>query len=305
MFPCQNTLLPTTGSIVNSYNSLYNEDQGLLAFISKKWPLSASNPFFNDLEVPEIEFDKKATYLVQEYHGLVMSKILEILRKVIPVDVTVKIYEFTINVVKLFTDKDYIQSFKQVIANNIDKFSKLIPNLYCTYYDKFSVNSPAIQVENIWSYIVSFVNDVMLKTLFKIFKALINTFNTLWNSLNLPSIPDPSSFNIEEVLGKIVNDTSRTIKDKIQALEELSFAGYKLKDILGDDVQERVTSPERTLDRYVTAFRDFAVAFPKKILLDWIGRIANFLNALGLGEIIKWATLTFCAFLQMIGLPTS
>ena len=86
MLPCQDTILPTSGSIANAFNDLTLPEIDAMSAINKIWPMSASDPFFETIDIPEIEWEKRATYLIQEYHGFVMTKMLEIIKSVIPVD---------------------------------------------------------------------------------------------------------------------------------------------------------------------------------------------------------------------------
>jgi hypothetical protein len=59
------------------------------------------------------------------------------------------------------------------------------------------------------------------------------------------------------------------------------------------------------VDRLIQQARDFAVNWPWYLLVEWIEKIAKFLEAIGLDKILEWIRFTFCDFLKLIGVPTS
>ena len=62
---------------------------------------------------------------------------------------------------------------------------------------------------------------------------------------------------------------------------------------------------ERKIDRKLEALRDFAENWPQYLIKKWMEVVTEFLEAIGLGDLLQWLTFDFCDFLKLIGVPTS
>ena len=78
-----------------------------------------------------------------------------------------------------------------------------------------------------------------------------------------------------------------------------------LKEIMGGDIDKTVISIEEEIDKLVTAARDWTTITMKELLNIWIKKIKSFLDAIGLGKLLDFLTLTFCDVLELLGVPTS
>lgn len=320
---CQATLLPTKANLTNLFVSLARlpselilqglEEEAakveqLLASIESalgNFPLSASNPFYIGLKVPEFEWENKVTKILQEYHTYVMGKMLEIISNVIPVTLSINVLGIAVDIVKIFTDKEYVQELKTQIADDIDAFIDSIESSFQTFTGRYGYDSLALKVEAVWSNFMSLLNGGLLNLLYDKLKVLISTFQSTWNSLGLPAIPDLTSIDIPGFIDSILNDLESTAEEKISQLENLTILGYNVLTMIGGEIQDKITNPERTIDRIVEAMRNFATDFPKKLILEWMDLVTSFFNAIGLSALVEWITFTFCDFMNLIGIPTT
>jgi hypothetical protein len=74
---------------------------------------------------------------------------------------------------------------------------------------------------------------------------------------------------------------------------------------MGGDIDKTVISIEQEVDKLVAAARDWKTITMKELLNIWIKKIKKFLDAIGLGKLLDFLTLTFCDVLELLGVPTS
>ena len=88
-------------------------------------------------------------------------------------------------------------------------------------------------------------------------------------------------------------------------LEDISLFGMSLQDIIGGEINTNVKCPEEEIADLVRAARDWFAQWQKELINMWIKKIKSFLDAIGLGALLDFLTLTFCDVLGLIGIPTS
>ena len=257
---CQATLLPTKANLTNLFVSLARlpselKLQGLEEEADKvkqlldsiesalgNFPLSASNPFYIGFEVPELEWENRVKKILQEYHTFVMGKMLEIISTVIPVTLSINVLGINVDIVKIFTDKEYVQELKKQIADNIDTFISSIESSFRSFTGKYGYDSLALKVEAAWSNFMSLLNGGLLNLLYDKLKVLISTFQSIWNSLGLPAIPDLTSIDIPGFIDSILTDLGTTAQEKITQLKDLTIAGYDVLTMIGGRNQDKESS---------------------------------------------------------------
>lgn len=89
----------------------------------------------------------------------------------------------------------------------------------------------------------------------------------------------------------------------VEELEKLQLFGISLLDVIGGDIKETVKMAEKDIDNLIKGARDWAQNWQKNLLLEWVGLIKKFLDAIGLGKILDIIFLTFCDVLELIGIP--
>ncbi len=281
------------------------------------FPISISDPVFPTLTVPEIEWERRITAMVQEYHLFVQVKIMEIVNSVLPISFSVPIMGLSIDVVKLFTDPNYKVTLKAQIAADIDTFYALIPDTYKTFDGTYGLEVNDFKAEAVWNYIMSQLNKGALGILHGAFAGLIDKFSSIWEPLGLPALPALTDLNVEQLIKDKIESLEEQIKsapddlkdslrkEALAALEKISLVGYTLMDLLGGEPNDFVESMEKKMDRFKTRLRDFGEEWPKFLIQTWMEKITAFFEAIGLSALVSWITFTFCDFLKIIGLPTS
>ena len=114
---------------------------------------------------------------------------------------------------------------------------------------------------------------------------------------------------------KQIDDQIAKIKDDIEnftvngfivkQLQGVSLFGMSLLDIIGGEIDTNVVVPEDQINEMVRAARDWFAQWQKELINLWIKKIKSFLDAIGLGSLLDFLTLTFCDVLGLIGIPTS
>ena len=331
--PCNATLIPTKGDLTRAFTELVklaalpNIDEAIRKQIQDtldtiqnalgNFPMSITTPVFITLDVPEIEWEKRISAIVQEYHLFVQTKILEIISTLIPISFEIDLFGLKIDIIKFFADKNYIIDLKTYVRNQIDRLYDLMPDIYKMFDGAFGLECLDFKVEAFWSYLMSMLNNAVLKLVHGAFGTLINKFKSIWDALQLPALPDLTNLNVEQlIVSKIsaiktqlqnatIDQIQPLLESVIAQLESISLVGFSLIDLIGAEIDEAVTSFERKIERYIEAARDFGEAWPKKLIMEWIEKIKKFLDAIGIGALLDWAVFDFCKFLNLIGMPTN
>ena len=333
--PCDSVLLPKPTDLVNIFNNIINqisllemkgfekEAQQLRDLLESiedllgSFPISISDPVFPTLTIPEIEWERRITAMVQEYHLFVQVKIMEIVDTVLPISFSVPIMSLSIDVVKLFTDPNYKVTLKAQIAAEVDTFYALIPDTYKTFDGTYGLESNDLKAEAVWNYIMSQLNKGALGILHGAFAGLIDKFSSIWEPLGLPALPSLTDLNVEQLIKDKLESLEAQIKaapqdakeqlqkNALALIESISLAGFTLMDLLGGEPNDFVESMEKKMDRFKTRLRDFGEEWPKFLILEWMEKVTAFFEAIGLSSLVQYITFTFCDFLKIIGLPTS
>ena len=326
--PCSAVLLPTKGDLTNIFIQLANrpeqEIKDLLQEIDDllgAFPISVSSPVFASLTIPEIEWEKRITALIQEYHLYVQVKILELIAEITPINFVVPIPGIGINIdlLKFFTDATYIITLKGQLVNQLNELYALIPDPYKVYDGEYGLVSDDFKLEALFSYIMSQLNKGALGLIHGAAGKLIELFDEIWSALGLPSLPALTSLDIETLIKNRIDSLRDELRDApdnlkqdvreqiITSLESLSIpgTGFNLMDILGGTPNEFIISDERRMERFLEGLRDFGENWPKYLIQEWLNTVKKFLDAIGLGKILDWVMFDFCDFLSLIGLPKS
>ena len=72
---------------------------------------------------------------------------------------------------------------------------------------------------------------------------------------------------------------------------------------MGGEVEGKVQCLEDKIHQICTAARDWKIIAMKELFNIWLKKIKKFLDAIGLGKLLDFLTLTFCDVLELIGLP--
>ena len=118
-----------------------------------------------------------------------------------------------------------------------------------------------------------------------------------------------------DALKKQIDDQIATLEDDIanftvngfivNQLKGVSLFGMSLLDIIGGEIDTNVVIPEDQINEMVRASRDWFAQWQKELIFMWIKTVKSFLDAIGLGAVLDFLTLTFCDVLKLIGVPLS
>lgn len=281
------------------------------------FPISVTDPVYNGVSIPDLEWERRMTALTQEYHLYIQSKMMELINAVLPISFSVPVLGLNIDIVELFSSAEYRAQLKAQIQENVDSFHSLIPEPYSSYDGDLGIDSDAIKAEITWSYIMGQLKKGGLKILYDAFGGLIDLFNTIWKALGLPALPSLTDLNVKGIIeGKIASlkqqlaNAPDDIKNEIRqqmldAIDSISVAGFGIDQVTGGDIETYVTSLEQKIERKLEAWRDFGENYPEYLIKLWMQKITAFFNAIGLSALTQWITFNFCQFLQLIGVPTS
>lgn len=179
------------------------------------YPISMSDPVYAGLSAPDLEWERRAAALTQEYHLYVQSKMMELINAVLPISFSVPILGLSIDIVQVFSSPSYRAGLKAQIQADVDSFFGAIPEPYKTFDGTYGVDSAAIKAEIVWSYIMGELQKGGLGILYGAFGGLISKFSTIWNALGLPALPALTDLNVKGLIeAKIAS-----IRTQIQSME--------------------------------------------------------------------------------------
>jgi hypothetical protein len=330
-------------ALYNQAQSIAEVLEKIIEIISAIVP-DIPNPLFGDLNIPQFEWEKRIQALIQNFHMFLQNQLLSIIDKVLPINFTISVLGLSIDVLAMLSGNaaKIFASIKEQVLENIDDFFKLLPDAYKAFCGLFDFDVPTLKLQVILDYIMAKLNGGLLTLLFGAFTGLIKKFKTIWDTLGLPALPLFIDLNMEGILGAIIEEAlevaNRTIEAAkqlyqgavdaakkiaevtkialttakefiIKAFEALSFSlpiigTFDVFSMIGGEITDFVQSLEKRIYRMMQAFRDFSFNGPKMILLDWMGKVTAFFNAIGLGALVQWISFDFCKFLKLIGFPT-
>ena len=182
-----------------------------------------------------------------------------------------------------------------------------------------------------WQYIKTKIQEFLTGGLHSIFGKLIGKFKKIWKALGLPDLISLFTLDIgaivenaikafrekreeikedflkskgeaREKLRQELDDINKKITETLENLDPLGV-GFNLRAIIGGKIDKTVKSLEEEILEIKIAFEDFKQNWQKKLLFEWVDIVKKFFDAIGLGKIFSFITLTFCDILKLIGFP--
>jgi hypothetical protein len=327
---CSSTLLPKPGDLaislktlaslparlaVMGLNEAANQIRSSLAILDSMlgiFPISITRPIFGGISNPEFEWELRSRAIVSEFKLYVIAKCLEIIESVISGLLVIPVpFLGNVNILQLFTDPEYRASIRAKISENLQGALSVVGRLGKSFSGEFGVEAPEMQVQEIWSWFVNEMTNLATGILHGAFGSLISIFQSIWNALGLPALIQLLTIDIEGLIQAAIDSVSNLLpvseyyKQIIAALKEINIFGFSLESLLGGTYNDFTESAEMTINRLISAAKDFAVKYPMYLLEVWMDTVKSFFNAIGLGALLAFIPFTFCQFLQVIGFPTS
>ena len=295
------------------------------------FPVSVSDPVYPGHDIPDMKWERIITALCNEYHLYVQAKIMELIEPILPINLEIPVLGININPIKLFADPEYRAQLKAQFAEKAEIYMSLIPEIYRTFEGTLGIFSRGIQVDAIFAYIMTKLQNGALTLIYDAFGGLIKKFKTIWDALQLPALPVLLDLSVEGILDALIGALKKqlnslkqkllnapaeiaqeiaeqmlSIQNKIlETLKSLSIAGFSILDLIGGEIESFVESIEKKIDRLVEAARNFGEIWPQYLIKQWMAKITAFFNAIGLSALTQFVTFNFCQFLTLIGMPKS
>lgn len=275
-------------------------------------------PIFPHLSIPDIEWERRITQLIQNFHGFVMAKIMELINAVLPINFVINVLGLAIDIVRVFTDSAYRAQLVQQVIDNISSLFGILPEIYKVYEGiKYGIYSVEMQARAVWSYIMGQLQNGAMNLIYNALAGLIKKFKTIWDALHLPALISLVTLDVPGIIQGLISDLVEKVKNApealknairreiIEKLKSITLAGFSLLQIIGGEIVDFVDSIETKIERFIEALRDFGEQWPMYLIKLWMNKVMAFLNAIGLGALLQWITFDFCKFLKLLGVPTS
>ena len=276
------------------------------------------------------EANDAITELIQEFHLFVPTKVAELISKIIPIELKVNLLGLEIDILRIF-DKAHQKELKDQITEDVDKFFSKVAEEFQGFDGEFGVTCDEWKAKMTWQYIKTKIQEFLTGGLHSIFGKLIGKFKKIWKALGLPDLISLFTLDIgaivenaikafrekreeikedflkskgeaREKLRQELDDINKKITETLENLDPLGV-GFNLRAIIGGKIDKTVKSLEEEILEIKIAFEDFKQNWQKKLLFEWVDIVKKFFDAIGLGKIFSFITLTFCDILKLIGFP--
>ena len=242
---CAEVILPTPANFTNFFGGLATLPAKLLAlaenmaeeerdkFLKQAKDLqkvlddireffSPYDPKLKKLSIPEKEWEIMIQRLLEEYPMYIQSKIMELIGVLFPLEVSLPMLGLNIDVVKLVTDREYLNQLQADIAGfgadveaqiaalgddlsaeelqkqidklrnaKLDSLYDLLPDEYKYFDGEYGLENQELKAKQIMDFIKNEATKFMNGQLFSGFGGLIGIFDEIWSALGLPALPVP------------------------------------------------------------------------------------------------------------------
>ena len=258
------------------------------------------------VKCPEWEKQDLAQCIHNEFKFICQVKIVEIVTKVIPIDINVPTpLGFTIDIVALFKDPEYKAQLIQKIKDNFEEYRKMLPSSMGDMWKEMGIVHDEMGIRKMMEYIIQQLSLGIYGLLMKAFAKAIELVEKL--SLGILPLPALLSFDPESFFKAMIEDAKKQGGDWLaeveKQLEAFSVFGFSIMDIMGGSIEEKVQSTARRVSRMMENFRKFAIDWPILQLELWIEKVMSLLEKIGIK--IPFIPFTFCDLFGIIGLPKS
>ena len=318
---CPATLLPTPANLSNLFGTLATNAEKMveseIAELKEEGEkiketlddirkiFSPYDPKFEKISIPEKEFEIMISRLIEEYHMYIPAKILELINKIFPLEITVTIpgLGIQVDVIKIATDREYLNTIIAEIED-VDKFYDLLPSEYKLFKGEYGLDVDDLKKKQIQDYVKNEITKAQNNLMFGGFTGLIGTSPTkeVWNLLSLPDLPIPLNLDAKSLIDAALAD-SKSDLEKFKSLKEIKIEGFDIIGLLGGEFNDNVDSLEFKIARINQKFKEFEASWQTFLLKEWMGKVTEFFSKIGLGGLTDLLSIDFCKFLEIIGVP--
>ncbi len=353
---CPAVLLPTPANLSNMFGDLATQAEKLVLAEIEEWKeegekikkilddvrklLGPYDPKFKRLEMVEKEWEIMIQRLIEEYPMYIQSQILQLISKIIPINFQLPLLGIDIDLIKLVSDRAYLNELAQEIqgfgadmeakiaalkegewkdltpeeiqakidklrSDELDRIYDLLPDEYKLFMGEHGFETGDFKAKQIMDFIKNEATKLQNALLTGGASALIGKFSEIWDALGLPSLGGiPLSWNAKDIIEDAIKNAKDQSKEELlKALEGIEVAGFNIMDLLGGEFTDNVETLEAKIARIQTKLKEFEANWELFIIKTWLQKVKSFLDAIGLGAILDWALLDFCDFMKLMGIP--
>lgn len=344
---CPAVLLPTPANLSNMFgdiatliekmalseiDSVKSEAENLKEVLDGvRKLLSAYDPKWKKLSIPEKEWEIIIQRLIEEYPMYIQTQIMSLISSF--VSFNVPLLGIQIDVLKLATDRAYLDELSSEIAgygadveaqiaaladdlspearleaieklrgDKLDALYDLLPSEYKIFSGEYGLENGELKAKQIMDFLKNEATKFMNGQLFSGFGGLIGAFDEIWDALGLPGLPVPLTLDVKALIDAAIAD-AKTDAEKLANLKNIKIAGFDVMGLLGGEFTDNVESMEFTVARITAKLKEFKENWQLFLLKDWMGKVTSFFDAIGLGALTKFVTLDFCTFMGLMGIP--
>ena len=293
--------------------------------------LSPYDPKWKKISIPEKEWEIIIQRLIEEYPMYIQTKIMSLISSF--VSFSVPLLGIQIDVLKLVTDRAYLSELSAEISgfgagveaqiaalaadlspearqaaidklrgDKLDALYDLLPSEYKLFYGEYGLENGELKAKQIMDFLKNEATKFMNGQLFSGFDAVIGAFQEIWDALGLPALPVALTIDVKALIDAAIADAKDDV-EKLANLKNIKIAGFDVMGLLGGEFTDNVESMEFIVPRITAKLKEFKENYQLFLLKEWMGKVTAFFDAIGLGALTQFATLDFCTFMGLMGIP--
>jgi len=319
IIPCPEVVVPTADDVKQIFLAIGNrygwQELQQIEEILGAFPLSHT---WNKekLDWPEIEWEGRIEALLEEYKIFPAVKIAEALSSLVPFDFefTDPIFGIKVDVVRLVKEPEYKAELVQQMEDRFEELKDFLPDLSRENFDGTDgLDSPQLTMGQMFKEMIGEIKQMLTNSIYYAFEKLIKVFKEIWDALGLDFIPslviDILTFDVDGFMKslkdkwkEIKEETGQSFKDYLLNIE-LPLIGLTVGDLINLNSDDKKTDcPQWDTQKIINKIKAYFRDFPQMLIEEWMGKVTKFFEQIGLKFPIP-IPFTFCAFLEVIGVP--
>jgi len=211
------------------------------------------DPKFKKLEIPEKEWEIMIQRLLEEYPMYIQTQIMNLITTLFPISFTVPILGISIDVLKLVTDRAYLDTIAADISgfgadieakiaqlgddlsaeelqkeidklrnDKIDSLYALLPDEYKYFDGELGLENQELKAKQLMDFIKNEATKFMNGQLFSGFGGLIGKFDEIWSALGLPALPVPlTGPDVGALIKAIIDEEKANFQAELDKLGDI------------------------------------------------------------------------------------
>jgi len=263
---CPAVLLPTPANLTNMFGDIATLAEKMALSTVEEWKAEGEkikdilesakaffapyDPKFKKLEMVEKEWEIRIQRLIEEYPMYIQTEILSLVTTLFPISFTMPLLGIQIDLLKLVTDRAYlnklmedVQGYGDDVQAQIDALSSedlsddelkeqtdklrgdkldaiyaMLPDEYKLFSGEYGFEAADFKGKQIVDFIKNEATKFMNNSMFAGFTGLIDIFDIIWDALGLPAIPGKETMNAGELIKAVVTAEKEKMATQLEAL---------------------------------------------------------------------------------------